>query len=442
MKHTSLMIVTYLLVLMITFNFFSTALASENDFDKQIKKIVDIIQRFYVDKVQSDELLIAAVNGMLSHLDPHSTFLTGEDYQKWRKNIEGLPQNNCQSIHYALLLQSDVGYIKIKVFSSATEFELRNALSRLTDEGMQRLILDLRGNRGGYFDSAVNVADVFLPAGLNIVSTIGRNANSTKKYVATTKSNFRLFPMIVLIDETTASSAEIVAGALQDWNRALIVGQPSFGKGLVLSQYPLSDSSALFLATARYYTPKGRLIQKPHDHYQNYRSEQAIFFTDSKKSLSLNSCDLTADGDRLNNTCGIIPDVFLAAMPSLPDSFQQLIGAKDNYLTKFAENYLIQHPQSRADSTAFVNQFSVTDLIVYQFEQFLRDSNVEFPALPFHRYKERLKILIKKELALICWGEKAYNYIDLIHDNQIQQALLLFNQASPILKMSRSTIQD
>src|SRR5678816_3912744 len=165
----------------------------------------------------------------------------------------------------AVMLDATTGYIKLQDFGENTDQELGRALESLTKQGMQRLVFDLRGNPGGALDQAIRVSNRFLPKGDLIVYTRGRVANSDQDYRATQQSDYLQLPMITLVNRNSASASEIVSGALQDHDRSLIVGETTFGKALVQSVYRVSEGAGVAVTTARYYTPSGRLIQRPWD---------------------------------------------------------------------------------------------------------------------------------------------------------------------------------
>ena len=169
------------------------------------------------------------------------------------------------TIPAAIMLDASTGYIKLQDFGENTDAELGRALRELTQKGMKRLVFDLRGNPGGALDQAIKVSNRFLPKGNLIVYTRGRVANSDQDYRATDSSDYLNLPMVTLVSRTSASASEIVSGALQDHDRSLIVGETTFGKALVQSVYRLSQGAGAAITTARYYTPSGRLIQRPWD---------------------------------------------------------------------------------------------------------------------------------------------------------------------------------
>src|SRR3989339_117225 len=174
------------------------------------------------------------------------------------------------SVEIATMVSDNVGYVNVSKFSETTDDEMKRALKQLKDQGMKRLILDLRGNPGGLLEQAFEMADLFLDAGPKdhphkIVYTKARRPEFDEAYFAKTGEAYENLPLIILLGNYSASASEIVAGAIQDWDRGLIVGETSFGKGLVQRQWRLTDGSALRLTIARYYTPTGRLIQRDYE---------------------------------------------------------------------------------------------------------------------------------------------------------------------------------
>ena len=169
------------------------------------------------------------------------------------------------SLISSFMIDDRTGYMRLTRFASSTSQEVSEAVKSLRAEGMTRLIFDLRTNSGGYLEQAVNVADLFITSPDTLVYTAGRKAEMSEVYVASPKRGYGDFAVIVLINRWSASASEIVAGAVQDLDRGLVMGETSFGKGLVQRQWPLKDGSALRVTIARYYTPSGRLIQRPYD---------------------------------------------------------------------------------------------------------------------------------------------------------------------------------
>ncbi|MBQ3070590.1 MAG: S41 family peptidase [Tidjanibacter sp.] len=241
-----------------------------------------------------------------------------------RQNVEGLVDVTItrdkipmKSIDAAFMIRPTVGYVRLTSFARTTHTEFVEAIDRLKGEGMQSLIFDLRGNSGGYLDQAILMTNEFLPEGRLMVYTEDRLGVQQKEF-STGGGRLTELPLVVLIDEYSASSSEIVAGALQDNDRGTIVGRRSFGKGLVQSQIPFNDGSAIRLTVAKYYTPTGRSIQKPfvrgaegynEDIWNRYESGQffsadSIHFADSLKFT-------TPKGKTVYGGGGIMPDVFV-----------------------------------------------------------------------------------------------------------------------------------
>src|SRR5690606_634754 len=222
------------------------------------------------------------------------------------------------SVAVSLLDADGTGYIKLVRFAKNTHEEFLRAAEALRDQGMRRLVLDLRGNGGGYLNSAIALADEFLPKDRTIVYTQGRNS-PRRDITATARGSFEDIPLAVLIDEGSASASEIIAGAVQDNDRGVLVGRRTFGKGLVQEHVGLPDHSAVRLTTARYYTPSGRSIQRPYgagisyldDYDERYEHGEML----SADSIRLDSAQVftTLGGRTVYGGGGVMPDVFVPA---------------------------------------------------------------------------------------------------------------------------------
>jgi carboxyl-terminal processing protease len=220
------------------------------------------------------------------------------------------------SIDVQFIIQDSIGYIKLSKFSVTTSEEITNALSTLLEQGMKRLILDLRGNGGGFLSQAVEVADQFLPYTKEIVSIKGKKQETS--YSATKEGLFEDKPIVILIDEFSASASEIIAGALQDNDAALIVGRRSFGKGLVQQGIPLSNGGEIRLTVARYYSPSGRCIQRPYILGETDPEEDLIEKINSGELFSIDNVHLdstqqfsTMSGRTVFGGGGIMPDFYV-----------------------------------------------------------------------------------------------------------------------------------
>src|SRR5215470_8745802 len=210
------------------------------------------------------------------------------------------------------MTDATTGYIRMQDFGENTDRDVKHALRDLASKGMKRLIFDVRGNPGGPLDQAIKVSNEFLPRGKMIVYTRGRVANSDQDYRATEESEFTDIPMVVLANRNSASASEIFTGALQDHDRAYIVGETTFGKALVQSVYRISGGAGLALTTAHYYTPSGRLIQRPWDEtldeYLSYTQREQ----DSNKTHNASDLKRTDSGRAVYSGGGIEPDKFVA----------------------------------------------------------------------------------------------------------------------------------
>jgi carboxyl-terminal processing protease len=252
------------------------------------------------------------------------------------------------SVDASYMVTPEIGYIKISRFAKETVKEYEEALNKLKAQGMQSLVLDLMGNGGGYLNTAIELADEFLSKGKLLVYTEGVR-QTKQEYKSTNRGNFESGKLVVLIDEGSASASEIVSGAIQDWDRGLIVGRRSFGKGLVQKPYPLSDGSAVRLTTARYYTPSGRCIQKPYDEgadeYQkeiNERFKNGEIVDPSKIKLHDSLKYYTSTKRIVYGAGGIMPDIYTAFDTTISTKYFQRIARK-GIIGDFTLNYLDQH---------------------------------------------------------------------------------------------------
>jgi carboxyl-terminal processing protease len=289
----------------------------------------------------------------------------------------------------AYMLDAHTGFIKLDRFARTTYAEFMRAMRDLKAQGMDRLVLDLRGNAGGYMEMAIRISDEFLPEGKLIVSQKGRMAGTDESYYARPGGLFEEQPVIVLVDEHSASASEIVAGALQDHDRALIVGRRTFGKGLVQKQYLLNDGSALRLTIARYYTPSGRLIQTPYeggDREDYYRTKVEQWEEDASHDAKElleglpDSLKFTTDTGRVVYAGGgILPDYIVRDDKTSP--FLQTIlglGIENDFVRYWLDrNTETVHPEWDGKREAFLADFEVTDAMLDAFFDFARKRGVE-----------------------------------------------------------------
>lgn len=310
------------------------------------------------------------------------------------------------SVTYAYMISPEVGYIQLSQFSENTYTEFLNALLKLKEEGMKNLVLDLRGNPGGYMMMANRIADEFLPRGMKIVSTIGRTAESKQDYFATnTLNSFETGAVVVLIDYGSASASEILAGAIQDHDRGLIVGVRSFGKGLVQNQKKFDDGSAMRIVVSEYHTPSGRCIQKPYDHktHEQYENEIEDRFTsgeifDPTKVKFADSLKFKTDAGRIvYGGGGIFPDVFVPEDTTYTSPYLSKILAGD-LLRRFSFHYIDTHPFFKQNFTLakrFVQEYTVDDVMLKLFVQYCEAHKVPFVQTDYNKSLPYIKGQIK-----------------------------------------------
>src|SRR5947207_185601 len=219
-------------------------------------EVLSIVQNQYVDEVPPKDLIYNAIKGTLRGLDPHSSFLDPDSYREMQVETSG----SFGGLGIEITLKDGIVYLKLRQFQEQSPHDMDTALDKFAKDGMKALILDLRNNPGGLLTAAVEVSEKFIEDGKLVVYTEGRVRNQNMRFSAHAKKGYIQMPMVILINQGSASASEIVAGALQDWGRAVIVGTQSFGKGSVQTIIPLSDGSGLRLTTAKYFTPKGRSI--------------------------------------------------------------------------------------------------------------------------------------------------------------------------------------
>ena len=337
------------------------------------------------------------------------------------------------SIDAAYMLTAAIGYIRLNKFSFLSYEEFNEALRQLKGQGMQSLLFDLRGNGGGSLQDAVRIADEFLEANKTIVYTQG-NHQPKQLYKSTTTGLFETGKLTLLIDEQSASASEILAGALQDWDRATIVGRRSFGKGLVQLQYNLPDHSALRLTTARYYTPLGRGIQKSYANgianYYHDISERnkhhALTNADSNK-YETGQLFTTPKGKKIYGGGGITPDYFVAVDTTIAYDtiFKQLYNT--NTLNEFSLAYYIANTtaiKGYGTAAAYSQQFIITPLIWQQFSTYAATKHIKVNTLNT-KQKEFIQKSIKQLLAKFAWQANGYYTVTNGKDEAILKAIAL-----------------
>lgn len=333
------------------------------------------------------------------------------------------------SLDAAYMIDKATGYIKLNKFSETTYSEFMDAMQDLQKQGLQKLILDLRGNPGGFVKQAVNVADEFLDDDKLIVYTQGANVPK-EEYHAQRPGLFESGKLVVLVDELTASASEILAGALQDWDRATIVGRRTFGKGLVQGQYDLSDGGAIRLTIARYYTPSGRNIQRPYDQGRKVYMEEIYQRAMTGELVNADSIHYLKDkayktkgGRTVYGGGGIVPDVFVPVdTSSVTHSVTKLYleGRFDNFVYKYYIDHqpLFQQYRSPADFAArYQNPADAwNQLVDYALKDSIRLNNIP------EKDKHNIQDYIKAYLARLKWRTQGYYQVYNIYDPVVIKA--------------------
>jgi carboxyl-terminal processing protease len=481
-------------------------------------KVIDKIQSFYVDDVDTHKLVTEAIEQMLHELDPHSQFLSGLDYEdlmlstqgrfgglgiyiSFRDNyptvispIEGTPASRAglqggdqiveiegepsegwqvskavrylrgdpgstvsfkisrpgleEPIEYSLVREEikvksvpysgmfgDHGYVKISNFSKNTSTELEQALSDLSSQGMKGLVIDLRYNPGGLLQAATGVSELFLEKDQLIVFTKGRYAQNNNKYFASNSRKFTGFPIVVMVNGASASASEIVAGALQDWDAGLVVGQTTFGKGTVQTVFSLSDSQAVKLTTAKYYTPSGRSIhsdeRRDEDALSSGVSDSGDEITMAETADNIEIGDVerpvyhTSGGRVVYGGGGITPDLVFDVREY--GELERNLASKGMFFT-FAVQYSTKHE--------ITEDFEVTDDVVDDFKDMLREREFEFEEDDFSGSAlDYVKRAIASEMMTKSFGRSAGYRVGLEKDEDFQRVLRILEKAPTLQEM-------
>lgn len=334
------------------------------------------------------------------------------------------------------MVTPQIGYIKVNRFANTTVNEYKTALASLKEQGMKNLILDLTYNGGGYLNRAIELADEFLSDKKKVVYTEGKS-NPRQESYATGKGGFESGKLVVMINESSASASEIVSGAIQDWDRGLIVGRRSFGKGLVQKQFPLSDGSAVRLTIARYYTPSGRCIQKPYGSEIDYRADIGNRYK-SGELLSLDSVDLVDSLIFYTNAKrtvygggGIMPDVFVPLDTTMNSKYYSDLLRKavlNTFTLTYVDNHRNELSEKYFDIKAFKQNFEVTASIMDDFTEYGEKKGVAFNEDQYKRSKNMIKTQIKALIARNIWNADAYSQI--------------FNDINPIFLKAVEVMND
>jgi carboxyl-terminal processing protease len=483
-------------------------------------KIVEKVKSYYVEEVDTHEMIEEAIQGMLRELDPHSQYLTGLDYEdlmvstqgqfgglgiyiSFRDNyptvispIDGTPAARAriqsgdqiveiegessdgwsvqkavrylrgepgssvrfkisrpglsdpieyslvreriqvESVTYSGMFEDNVGYVKLSSFSKSTREELHAALRDLEAQGMEGLVLDLRSNPGGLLQAATGVSELFLDKDKLVVYTKGRYAQNNQKYYASKSRKHTGYPIIVMVNGASASASEIVAGALQDWDAAFVVGQISFGKGTVQTVFSLSDSQAVKLTTAKYYTPSGRSIHKDHvrveqvatgeeDFNANDKELELVEDSDDPESKTDRPLYHTSSGRIVYGGGGITPDIEFE--PKKYGEIERHLE-RDALLFTFAVEYSTENEVTE--------DFEVDDKILAEFKELLAEREFEYTEEEFSGDSlDYIKKAILREVVSKNFGRKAMYRVLLERDSEFQRVIEIYTNTPTLTEM-------
>jgi len=508
---------------------------------KAFTAALSAIENSYVEKIDSDRLVYGAVRGMLSTLDPHSSFYDPREYARMRerqeghyygigieisaidndviaqKIFEGSPSAkagmrqgdvlariggedtkswNCAApgdcteramkklkgprgtpvevslrrrgykelipvelvrdeifiptVPAYFMIDQTTGYVQLRDFGEATDRDLHRALQSLVKQGMRQLLLDIRNNPGGPLDQAIKVVNEFTTRGKMIVYTRGRIANSDQDYRATDDGDFTNIPIVMMANRSSASASEIVTGALQDHDRAYVVGETTFGKALVQSVYRISGGAGLALTTAHYYTPSGRLIQRPwdasFDEYQTYTMKDQ----DANKQHNASDLKHTDAGRPVYSGGGIEPDRRVAGAVEgfNPTRFGRALwnpnngGEIGNFATRFDVEGDTRVKQTPTGRKAVKPNFVVDDAMVNDFRDQMKADRIRINEESFKKDLDFIKAMIRYEIdrALFGVGEARRHLIEI--DPQARIALTTFGEAAKLSQLSKAVAKS
>ncbi len=341
------------------------------------------------------------------------------------------------SIDAALMLNNQTGYIKIERFAASTHQEFLEALEKLQAQQLKNLILDLRSNPGGYLSAATEIADEFLNDKKLIVYTEGRTQRRVE-YMAENPGNYESGKLIILIDEGSASASEIVSGAVQDWDRGVVLGRRSFGKGLVQEPFKLNDGSAIRLTVSRYYTPAGRCIQKDYtnglvayEHEISNRYEDGEVSDETKLKIKDSTIYKTTNGRKVYGGGGITPDVFVAVDTSYINQFYGALF-EQSLLSRFTYNFMDANRKTLTtnykNAATFNASFYVNDVLWNNFISYIKaNSSSDFTDQEIKQSEKQVRLLIKAMIARQVWRDEGYFTVLSSEDKMIRKAIVTFS---------------
>jgi carboxyl-terminal processing protease len=513
------------LLTVFTVPFFVAAQQPASKTTLKFDRVLDYVDRLYVDSVQADKLVEEAIRAMLEKLDPHSYYVTKEEFDEMNAPLKGnfdgvgirfqimqdtifvvqtIPGGPSEkvgiragdkfveidnkpvagvgiknsgvrdmllgtkgtkvtvkvfrkgtpdlltfvitrdkipihSMDAAYMVTPTIGYIKLNNFSATSVTEFRTAMKDLKSKGMKDLIIDLQGNGGGYLNTAIELCDELLDSDKLIVYTEGRSYPK-EEYKSRFTGAFEKGRLVVLVDEGSASASEILSGAVQDWDRGLIVGRRSFGKGLVQKQLTLPDGSAMRLTTQRYYTPAGRCIQKPYDEgkeayqkekYSRYESGEAFHIDSIKIPDSLKFQTLIKKRTVFGGG-GIIPDVFVPLDTSGTSEYWSRLLRK-GIINQFSLNYVDQNRDELLstfpDFQTFKKNFEI-ESVVKEMIAYGEKEGIEYNEEAYQKAKQAIDLRLKASIAQNIWDFASfYEIINDLNDS-LQKTIETLNDGT------------
>jgi len=335
------------------------------------------------------------------------------------------------SVPYSFMLQDEIGYIFIRNFAGTTTKEFEEKMESLVEQGMKGLILDMRTNGGGTFIQSIEISDEFLPRGTLIVSMKGKNKEYNKEFRALYNNQYEKIPLVILINRGSASAPEIVSGAIKDNDRGFIVGETSFGKGLVQTVHPLSLNAAVALTTAKYFTPSGRSIQRDYTHLEDYRFTRGV--PEGEREVRY-----TSRGRRVLGQGGITPDYEVKFSFKTITAELLIKGAFFSYARKFTNkdtplSKTISFPP-KSQAKAIGRDFAVGSLVMEDFKNYLRESKIEYDSDQFEEAKEGIKRELEREIFSSLWGIEEGVKIYRQSDAVVLKAIEVLPKASNLIK--------
>jgi carboxyl-terminal processing protease len=350
---------------------------------------------------------------------------------------------NITTVRGAFMIDKETGYIKLADFSETSNDEVGAALTQLTNSGMKRLVFDLRDNPGGPLDQAIHIANRFLPRGDLIVYTRGRTNNSDQDYRATEESDYTQLPLLVLVNRNSASASEIVSGALQDHDRAFVVGETTFGKALVQSVYRISGGAGLALTTGRYFTPSGRMIQRPWDGTFDEYLTYTLRDQTGEREHTAAQLKYTDARRKVYSGGGIEPDKFFVGPVEgfNPTRFGRTLVARgtfQNFTDQFTAEGDTRLSAANKNKKAIAKGFQVTDAMLADFKTSLKSQRVIIDEDAFKKDETFIRAMIHYDIDVALFGVSEARRNLITRDPQTQFALAQFPDAVRLTETARN----